>query len=188
MSMKPIWYPLFAVCILGLAGYVFYRNWGWWRPDNDQVEKWLGLLFGCLLTAGAFAGAMGAAYGVSSFITNHSEQEWRVCWKAEMVSLRGSDGVAGSISGGIFMLSGHIGSAQFYNYYTNGNDNVFHPHKWKADSRTRIFEGDRKDGEVIEWDQHFKKDWLLWFADPDDGLAMDFYIPKGSLRQSFSLE
>lgn len=186
--MKPIWYPLFAVFILYLAGLLAYRNWEWWRTTDDQIEKWLGLLLGCVATVCALAAAMGAASGVSSLIADHSEQEWRVCWKADMVSLRGSDGVAGTVSGGIFMLSGRIGSEQFYNYYTTSKDGAFRPHKWRADHWTRVFEEDRKDGEVTEWDQHFKKDWLLWFADPDDGLAMDFHIPKGSLRQSFSLE
>jgi hypothetical protein len=148
----------------------------------------MGFAVGCLLTVLAMLVAMGAACGLSSVIADHSAQEWKVCWKSNIVSLRGSDGVAGSVSGGIFLLSGHIGSEQFYNYYTAADDGSFRPHKWRADSHTRVFEEDRKDGEVIEWEKSFKKDWILWFATPANDLAMDFHIPKGSLRQDFSLQ
>lgn len=184
--MKPIWYPLFTGLIVALALYVAYRNWPWWH--EDQFEKWMGLFLGALITFGAWGASMGLACGIASIIADHAEQDYGVCWKAAMVSLRSSDGVSGSMSGGIFMMSGHVGSEQFYHYYTSNKDGAFQPHKWKANSRTRVYEEDRKDGEIVQWDKHFKHEWVLWFADPDDDIAMDFHIPKGSLKQQFSLE
>jgi hypothetical protein len=187
--MKPIWYPLFGLSVLALAFYVACSNWGWWRePYGGQVALWMGLVLGSMVTGLVFGISMGAARFMSDFIGALSEQEWRVCWKASMISLRGSDGVSGSISGGIFMMSGRVGSENYYSYYTTSDDGAFHPHKWRADSDTRVFEEDRKDGEIVQWDTHFKSDWVSWLATPNGRVRMDFHIPQGSLRQSFSIE
>jgi hypothetical protein len=185
----PIWYPLFGTIVIGLAIYVLHRNWGWWRgPDMDQIDLWIPLVMGVLVSAMVFAGAMGLAAVLAAIIRSFAEEESRIGWKGRMVSLRGMDGVSGSISGGIFMMSGHVGSQQFYTYYTAEKDGAFHPRKWKVGSGTRVFEEDRQDGEAIRWDWHFKRRWVYWFAEEPDGVAMDFHIPKGSLKQSFSLE
>jgi hypothetical protein len=189
--MKPIWHPLFTVIVLGLMLYVAWRNYPWWNEnscDSGQVEKYTTPVIACLITLLAWGAAMGIACAIDSVIADHSEQEWGECWKANMVSLRGADGISGSISGGIFMLSGHVGSEQFYHYYTVADDGSFKPHKWKAGSTTRVYEEDRKDGQVVQWDKHFKRTWISWFAEPSDSVAMDFHIPKGSLKQNFSLE
>jgi hypothetical protein len=193
----PIWYPLFGLPVCALAVYIACHNWGWWRCkgsyrcSSDGVDWMMAVscvFFFCVGTGVALAIAGGVAAAFCAVIRDMAEQEYRVCWKARMVSMRSFDGVAGSMSGGIFMMCGRMGSENYYTYYTAAKDGSFRPHKWRADSSTRIFEEDRKDGEVIQWDQHFKSAWVNWFASPSDSIKMDFRIPNGSLKQNFSVE
>jgi hypothetical protein len=183
--MKPIWYPLFTLIVVGLALYVAWHSYPWW---SEEFEKWFGLVAGLMVTVIVWLASMGAASGLAALIADHSDQIWHVYWRGTMVSLRGSDGVSGSTHGSIFMLSGQIGSEQYYHYYTVGEDGSFVPGKWRAGSGTRVYEEDRKDGEAIRWDTRFKHEWVMWLADRPDDWRMDFHIPKGSLKQNFSLE
>lgn len=190
--MKPIWYWLFPLCIIALALYVCHRNWPWWNEDDrleiDRPDMWAGFAIGTLLTVGLCILSLLGAYGLSSFISDHTTQVWHQDWKAPMVSLRSADGEQGKITGGIFILSGYINAQQTYFYYTKREDGSFAPHRWVPDSNTSIFEGKREDGEVVQFDCVFKHSWLSWFADPWDQLKMNFYIPIGSVRQGFSVQ
>lgn len=189
--MKPIWFPLFAVVILCTAAYWTWRNWGFWNNKEDyhqNWEKWPAWFFTIAGVTIGLAIASLASEIISDFIASKSDQQWRECWRAKMVSLRSSDGVSGSIHGGVFLLQGSIGSEQFYHYYTPNPDGTFVPRKWKADYLVRIFEEDRKDGESVQACLHFTHEWVYWFAKPSNDRAMDFHIPRGTLHQEFSLQ
>jgi hypothetical protein len=188
--MKPIWSMLcFAPSILAL--YVLHANWGWWRDDSG-FDRWVmkigPILLGLIATAVLTGACAGIAEGVSSLIRIRTDLVWQECWTAKMVSMRSADGVSGSLSGGIFMIVGHVDTDQIYFYYTLNQDGSFQPHKWKADDLTRIYEEDRQDGEVHQFDIQLKRAWMSWFTEPDERLKMEFHIPKGSLKQQFKVQ
>jgi hypothetical protein len=183
--MKPIQYWLFPVIVVCLGIYVAYRNYPWWGDGEDQ---WFGWIMGAVVTGGAALVSILLATGVDSLVSGHVGWEWRKCWEAEMVSLRSADGVQGAVVGGVFILTGVVDSRQVYFYYTKNADGSFGPHRWTPDNLTRIYEEDRKDGQVIQWDKHFQSEWAYWFATPEESVAMDFHIPKGSIKQGYALQ
>ena len=85
------------------------------------------------------------------------------------------------------MVHGTIGTSQVYTFYTE-EGTAFKPHTWKPNSDTYIFEEDRTDGKVIQSECRFAKPWVVWFGNPWERYKMDFYIPKGSLKQKFTLD
>lgn len=186
--MKPIWFPLFGAAFLGLFVYVIHRNWPWF---HDGAYKWIDLCFGCFislvfLVIGGLA-SLGLAAGLTSLISSRTAKVWHEYGSWKMVSMRNADGISGSISGGLFMLSGHVGSENVYFYYTLNQDGSFQPGKWTANSLTSIYEEERKDGKIIQYDIHLKHENMNWIAWPDDRLKMEFHIPKGSLQQTFKV-
>lgn len=181
---------LFCLSVVALALYIAYANYPWWHAGgyDPQFDKWFPLGWGIFLTVVAAGGAFGLGCGAAAIVGGNSKQIWNECWRAPMVAMRSSDGIHGTVAGGVFMISGQIDSAQVYYYYTLKRDGSFQPHKWRPDNDTSIFEEDRKDGEVVQCDSAFKKPWVDWFGFPNDRLRMDFHIPRGSLRQGFELK
>lgn len=158
-----------------------------WNND-DKVEKWLALALGLVVVVGLIGAACGLSWTLADILGVRFAQVWRVCWTAKMVSMRNSDGVRGSFSSGIFMTSGNINSRQFYYYYTQDESGAFRPHQWEADSSTYVFQENRKDGVVFQYEADFKRPWVHWIASPIDSIKMEFRIPEGSLTQTFHLE
>lgn len=188
--MKPIWQWLFPLCVFGLAIYIAWSNYPWWhKPEFGwQGDKWFGWIAGTVATLILCAIASGLGDGLASIIGEHCDQIWQRCGRDQMVSMRSADGVHGSFAGGIFMMSGTVDSAQIYYYYATKPDGSFKPKKWRPDGDTSIFEEDRTDGEVIQFDSAFANPKRAWIADTNDRVRMDFHIPKGSIRQQFKLE
>lgn len=191
--MKPIEYPILISLPIALAFYVLYRNWGWWsEAGSDNVEFWFQVVV--FPIAGAFFCfllcilMLGVSSLIDSTVASHAAQFWSQNWTGKMVSMRSSDGVEGSISGGFFMIQGRIGSEIVYTYYTLNEDGSFQPGKWNADQDTSIYEEDRKDGSVVQYVEKFANSKLNWISTPDVRLRMEFHIPKGSLQQNFTIK
>ena len=182
-----IWPVLFIGAVLATIARIAFANYPWWT-GSDPIDIWapvaMTALFG--LIACFVAGALG--YGLGRLIASCAKGQWDECWRGKMVSMRNADGPEGSMSGGIFMMSGHVGTDQVYFYYTLKNDGSFQPHRWTPDNDTSIFEESREDGEVVQFNRGFGHDLIWLVAIPDDRLRMDFHIPKGSLKQSFALK
>lgn len=188
--LKPIWPVLFVAIPLAVAIYLVVHYWGWWRNGDlgFAAEFWFPVVIGAIATVLACGICAALGCGLSDLIGEHMKQRWHSCWSGEMVSMRNSDQVSGSLTGGIFMISGSIGGDQTYFYYTLNKDGSYAPHKWRPDSDTSIYEEDRKDGEVQQFDMEFVSPLAYWIATPSDRLAMDFHVPKGSIKQEFSLK
>lgn len=186
----PIWGPLFGGAVIVLAIYVCVQNYPWWKAGEygASADKWLGWGFGGLVTAFLFAGAFGLGCWISSIIGHDLPQDWSLRGKWTLVAMRNSDSVAGRISGGIFLMSGYIGSQQVYNYYTLNRDGSFKPGKWETDSNTAVYEEDRTDGLLVVYDPKFKKPWMGWIGDTVSATRGEFHIPKGSLKKAFTIE
>lgn len=186
----PLWFPMFGGLWFALAVFVLWLNWGWWRNPilGFWAELTFPLLIGGMIFAMLFAGAMGAAAGLSEYIGNRTASVWRECWRANLASIRNADGVQGSISGGIFVLSGHIGSSEVYYYYTTDCPDRYKPRKHFPNSDTTIIEEERADGEVVQFDTAFRDPSMYRWAWPNDRLRMDFHIPRGSLAHQFSIK
>lgn len=188
-----LWVILFACAPPMLGMYVAYAN--HWKWGYDRSDFWLLLAAGVVITAMLTLAAGAAGFGVSSIVgdylvTGKYRQYWtnEPIWKGQMVSMRSSDGVQGSVAGGIFMISGRIDSSQVYYYYTRNQNGSFKPQKWHPDSDTAIYEEDRKDGEVLQFATEFRPEWLEWIGTKQNRLRMDFHVPKGSIHQEFDLK
>lgn len=190
-NFKPIWPVLFPACVVALAIYIGWSSYPWWHPQEpfySSSDKWLPLVVGVPFTVIAAGLSIIAGFGVAEVIGSQANQVWRECWQAKMVSMRSADGVEGKISGGIFMMSGSVGSEQIYHYYTLARDGGFKPHKCKADRWTTVYEEDRNGGTVVQFESKFTRPWMAWLGEPSGATAMDFHIPKGSLKQGFTLQ
>lgn len=189
--MKPIWMPIAALIWLGTAAFVGYYNWGWWRqpPIGFLPSLLFGIFFGGLIL-GCFGAVLGlTACGISDLIGRRAETIWRECWRANIASMRNADGIHGSISGGIFMVSGHVDSHEIYYYYTTDGPDRYKPHSWRPDQYTTVIEEDRRNnGEVVQFEIAFANESSYWFGFPDNKLRMDFHIPKGSLVHQYSIK
>jgi len=188
--MKPIQYPLFLGVVLLTAVFLLYYNWGWWHGDTGADRLFfivMPLVLGALVTFVLCLGAMGLAAMLDSWVASHCRQRWEENWRGELVAMRNADGVKGSIRGGLFLLSGQVASRQVYHYYYR-TGKAFKPDSWTIDENVYVYEEDRADGEVIQSHRVFVRESVNWFASPSDGHRMEFHIPKGSLRQSFTLE
>ena len=183
--MKPIWPWLFPLLVLGLAIYIAIRNYPWWQ---DEFEKWFISVTVTFFVLFAMFGACGLGVGVSSVIGKMAEWKWEKNWTQEMVSMRNADGIHGEVAGGVFMISGFVDSVQVYHYYTRNENGSFAPHSWRANGYTSVFEGEKFDGRVQQWVQVFVHPRMEWFGYPEGDVAMQFFIPKGSLQQKFELK
>jgi len=187
-----IWPFLFGSWPSIIALYCIYRMWPWWSSQSwgeRQAEIWLPVFLGVLITGLSTLGTAALGCWLADCIGSRCSQIWKICWRAKLATLRSSDGTEGKIRGGIFLVSGYMQSRQVYYYYTTAGDSSYKPHKWFPDEWTTIYEEDRQDGEVQQFDCHFKRgDWLFWFATPADDYRMDFHIPRGSIQQQFKLE
>lgn len=191
--LKPIWPALFIFAILVLEFFVWRSEWGWWRDPYHPNEWWIGLLIplflGLIVSGMAITGAAALGYGLGYVIGRHCKKVWRLCWRARLASLRSVDGAEGSISGNVFMIAGNIGSRQVYYYYTTHEPDAYVPHKWFPNQDTTIWEEDRSDGEVKQFETVFDYgDSMLWIAVPEERYRMDFHIPRGSLKRQFLVE
>lgn len=185
-----IWPTLPALLAPFFGVFLIWFNWGWWR--DGALGFWEDLLFplffGIFFYA-VFIGALSlAGFGLGRLIGDNCDQVWAENWRGRLVSLRSADGIQGSIGGGIFLVSGYIESRQVYYYYTDDGPNRYKPHRWFPDENTTIIEEDRVDGEVIQYEVAFKNKAIEWFGIAPDRYRMDFHIPRGSLKQQFSVE
>lgn len=109
-----------------------------------------------------------------------------------MVSMRSADGISGKLAGNLFMMTGYIGSDQYYYWYEQRSDGAFESHKVMAGQRIYIYEQKRADGQVVIYDWHITTpSWSLgWLTcqGPDTGQTYNFYIPEGSIQKTFKLQ
>lgn len=189
--LPPIWYVLFPILVVALAGYLMYRNWPWWPPVGkyDHYEIMIfPMVLGGIVTAVVIFAAFGAAAVLSSVIGSHLDEVWILRGKLPMVSMRSGDGLNGGATGGLFVMSAWVNSSQVYSYYTLHKDGSFHPNQWTTDADTAVYEEDRTDGELVIYDPVFKHPWMSWLGDNRTATRGEFHIPKGSIRKEFSLK
>ena len=162
-----------------------FRCWG-----CDRAEIVFGTIFFLMITAfatfigGAIAVGLGSVLGISSMDADPEHI-------GKMISMRSSDSVAGEIHGGLFMISGFIGGAEYYHWYEQNGDAI-EPKQVKAAGGIYIYEQDRADGQVKIYDWHNKyPSWALLIGLPDPeatGQTYEFFIPKGSIKREFKLQ
>lgn len=102
-----------------------------------------------------------------------------------LVTLRDKDGVKGSF----FLGSGTIETQPYFFYYKKNPDGSFQPGKVSASSDVRIYEEDRQDASMVEWNWELNKPWAYLIAFPHNtgGYALDFHVPKGTIRTGYTM-
>lgn len=198
--MKPIWPFLFigVVFVLWLTVWYFgFPSWlSMWAPVTDEYDnRAIDIVFACFIALVSVAalvlfsfGGGGLGYGLASIIGDGVSQKWKQSWKGDMVSMRNADGETGSVVGGLFMIAGSIDQSSVYFYYTKTSDGGFRQQSWKPDGNTTIYEQDRKDGQAVQYKRVFENPKYYWIAEPDDDVAMSFFVPKGSVQKQFKLK
>lgn len=160
---------------------------------NDMTD--IGFVFlGLLMTAlcGVFgcggglvlAIAAGGAFGTDLMDQQPSE-------RAVLASLRTADGVSGSVGGGLFLISGVIGTDQFYFYYKQDGDALVQG-KVMAGPGAYIYEEERAGGEldVYQWHTVMPHAWMKWLTVElgPPSHTYYFHVPKGSVRRQFNVQ
>lgn len=182
------WFILFFSLIFVADVSIIVRTWGWWRTESDWLDIAFLIFISVVLTVAAVILSGLLAVGIATWIGSMSDQVWEKGWHGKLASLRNSDGIQGSFAGGMFLMAGGVGSTEMYYYYEDKGDGKYKPHKWSVDQYTTVYEEDRKDGEVQQFETSFKHQWVSAFAFPPNDYRMDFHIPKGSLVQQYSLK
>jgi hypothetical protein len=185
--MKPIEPYVMVGAVVGIAIYFAVRNFREW-VDEDAVGKSAFAALGVFVVACLCLGAWAFGFAIAGLIGDRSSQVWHKIWHGKMVAMRNSDAQHGVYAGSLFMVVGFVGPTQVYYYYTARPDGGLTPHQWDADQDCIIYEEDRQDGDVIQYDMRLRDSWLEWIALPGHRLAMDFHIPKGSLKKEFSIK
>ena len=178
--LMPIWSPLFVLVII-IAWLICWR-YGWaswialWNTD-DGADKFFAAFVAVMSTVVSVAiaaGAGGLGYCLASLIGDHCDQVWQQCWTANMVSMRNADGQTGRLLGGIFLIAGSMDQSSTYFYYIKTSDGGFRQKTWQPDNDTTVYEEDRIDGVVVQFDAAFRHPSLAWIAVTDESLADGF--------------
>lgn len=149
---------------------------------SDPVVQWIsgavgGIILGFFLAL--FIGAV-AYTGV----------EWRPVSSTPLVSLADGAGIEGRFS---FLGSGFIGDAQEFTWYEKSGDNAFVRKSVDAGSATvHYLQSGRKPyytyNETVPTPKGFIQPWGLQVARVGEDYSYDFYIPKGSIVQDYTLD
>ncbi len=133
-----------------------------------------------------FAGfiALGVSLPVSMITEAFFSKEYRVANTIALTSLHSTDVTHGDF----FLGSGTIEGEQYYFYYTKEGLG-FKPGKMKVNDLTTIFEENRQDGLLISYKKEFvnSKAYLFTFGLCDCKYKYEIHIPKGSLKQEFTI-
>lgn len=173
---------VYAALVVWLAIWAsLIREEGW--PD-DAVSWVLGGMI--CVASGLFFAAVGfaAMSGIGWMLP--TEKDKQPSHVAKLASLRSSDGVQGSFRGGFFLGIGSIGSQLYYFWYEEAGAGVT-PRQLAAGVGTYVYETNRNDAELRVYDWHFKRAWWGWFAVEGPGQTWEFHVPKGTIREGYSL-
>lgn len=161
-----IWFYLVPILFGLVTAYFTMRDMGW--P---------GILFG--LVIGGMVGIMGAmlANGIATpFVDTHYEKH-----SVQDLQNISSDS---EISGGFFLFAGYVDEDAVFRYYakdSNGVSRLGTVYAWEAE----IVEGPGQPRvEVLD---EVSDNRLLSIIEEDDEAKVVFYIPEGSIKQSYTL-
>lgn len=127
----------------------------------------------------AFAAGCAAITGI--FFSTHAVE----VSSRPLSAIRDKDGVVGSF----FLGSGMFESRPYYFYYARAADGALRPGRVSATSNIRIYEEDRADASMTEWTWKLDASWAYLVALPvnEGGYAVDFHVPKGTVRTGYSM-
>lgn len=136
-----------------------------------------------LLMVMGMAGAAGA--GLAALIGNLFESHAVERARRRLVAIRDKDGVAGHF----FLGSGFVNSDPYYFYYEQVKDGGFRPGKVRVGQGVRVYEEDRQDAELVEfeWDVDLKWAWAIAFPSNAGGYSYDFHVPRGTIRIGYTM-
>lgn len=164
-----------------LAAGAIIRSEGW----PDEAVSWiLGIFMSGLTFAVSILIGGGIASGIGSILPTQIDRE--PSHRAALVTLRSSDGISGAFHGSFFLGVGTIGSQLFYFWYESEAGGIT-PRQIAAGRGTYVYEEDRSNGEVRVYGWHFQQSWWRWFAFEREGQTYEFHVPKGTVKQGYSL-
>jgi hypothetical protein len=155
-----------------------------WEPD-DLAER----IFGVLMSAMSLGLALLLGIGLAAFIgfVLPMRMDEVPSHTAALVDLTTVDGFSGSVHGSVFMVSGVIGTEQFYRWYEQAGSAVT-PRQMTVGVGVYVYEQKRADAVLEVYDWHFAQRWWSWFAfDNNSGKTYRFYVPEGTVKRGFKL-
>lgn len=171
--------------------FVALGVWAVWNIWHDSIID--GGLERVVFSIGALgiACAVGliASLGVATFIGSTADESIvnPAGHVAPLVSMRSADGISGSLRGGLFVMSGTIGTEQYYFWYEQDGKAIV-PRKVHAGGGVYVFEEDRKDAVVKVFDWSFTHAWVSWFGVKDSGKTWEFHVPVGTVQKQLSVQ
>ncbi len=106
-----------------------------------------------------------------------------------LITLHLKDGIEGRF----FLGSGYVGDAQYYFWYRKNADGSISGGKTRRNPGVRIYEDESQPRIVTFHTEYSNSIWnkLLWIVGTDmrddEDWCPEFYIPKGSIKEGFSL-
>jgi hypothetical protein len=158
-----------------------------------QSEGWPGEPILWIAGGGISAITLGVSiaigFGIAAWIGSGLPQRMDSApfYTAKLVSIRSGDGVTGSITGGAFLIVGHIGTEQYYFWYEQSGDSVT-PRQKPVGVGTYVYDEDRHDAEFQQFAWHFTQSWWRLFAFDPGGTTNHFHVPKGTVSRTFQLQ
>jgi len=134
------------------------------------------------LIAGFIGAGIGIiiAIGIGVFLPS----EYVLDNQIEIVALKDNR----SIEGDFFLGCGSINSEFYYFFYKKEKDGSLTFDKIAANSHTKIYEEERKDGMIEIFEKRFIKESHYIFGVPFDSPKCKIHVPKGSVLRQFELD
>lgn len=171
-----IWLLGIPICAVIVAGSLYDDL----RPHNfiDWVSVFLGTVLVTILCSIPLIG-LGVVVGIP-FQTHPVE-----VGRYHLVAIRDKDG----INGQFFLGTGTLQSEQYYFYYRTNSDGSVTPDRVRAGQGVRVYEEDRADAELVEYEWRLDQSWawLVALRSNSDGWSYKFYVPKGTVRAGFTM-
>jgi hypothetical protein len=128
---------------------------------------------------------LGVGAGIAAIIGLAFKTKPIVVSRKTLITIRDKDGV----SGRFFLGSGMVEGDQYYFYYAKNDDGSVSPGRVRADGRVRVYEEDREDAQLVNWEWELVAPWAYLVAFPvtGDKWSCDFHVPKGTVRTGFTM-
>lgn len=150
---------------------------------DPGAAAFFGAVFGAIL-----AFVVGIVIGIAAYGGTH----WKEPVTTPLVSLADGSDIHGRFAGGLFLSTGYVDSSPSYTWYEKTDENSYERKDVEASSATihYLLDTDRAPYYTYREEVTDHGFWNAWGWNMEHayGYHYDFYVPKGSIVQSYRLD
>lgn len=127
--------------------------------------------------------------GIAFFIGSIPKRKAVLFKKYDLITLR----ERGGISGSFFLGTGMINNTEYYFWYRRDEDGSIRGGKTERSEDVQIFDTDNKP-QMIEWKCEYESKYVIYYMwligvdkTGEDDYQPQFFIPKGSIKEGYTL-